>query len=207
MWVLLIIILVPLIAYPIHLYWVRRVVFRYSPKYVYYVYPISLTSNTLMLTMLIIAFYQTIHDSQMKGLWIVWRCIYWVNFSFGFILFPILAEREKNIYSNGNFRLLLQFYLRRVIIIGSIAIVSLGIICPVARIPFSKLFEWNTLWMLPVLIVTIFGFFLIVLHFSLAFNNIPKTLIRKLSPRHELSKILVFCDFFGISEGVMILGK
>ena len=142
--------------------------------------------NTFLMTLLIVDFYKSVHYDSPIFLRYIWRTVYWINFSFGFFVFPLLCEREKNPFSYSNIRLLARFYVRRVVIILSISVPLLVLIFLITETPMDKIFNWTNIYLYPVLINTIWGYILLILQLSLAFVNIPKIIIRSFSAKNEL---------------------
>jgi hypothetical protein len=182
--------LIPIISYPIYIRMVRSFIFKSSNQSTAIFYAGSLSVNTFFLSLFVFDFYITTHNIDPWFLHYIWRVVYWINFTFGVIVFPILCEREKNPAQLKTPCLLLRFYLRRLIIIGSITIGVLSFVFLMFDIPYKKLAKWENIYLAPILAVTVWGYFLLILHFSLAFVVIPKKILRCLFSGFELGKFL-----------------
>ena len=185
---ILTILIIPLILIYFYFKIIKKLAFSFSAKYIYWIFPLSLTVNTFLLCLLTCDFYLSVHGKYYTSFKYIWQILYWVNFTFGFLVFPLIFERERNFDGSSNIRLLFRFYLRRLIIILSITIPILGVVFLILRLKLKELLTWHSVYMFPVLIVTVWGCILILLHLSLAFINIPKALIRMLLPNRKLGR-------------------
>lgn len=180
---------IPIISFPIYLRIIRMFIFKCSNQNTSILYSASLSVNTLFLSLFVLDFYITTHNLDPWYLHYVWRVVYWINFTFGVIVFPILCEREKNPSSLRTPCLLLRFYLRRLIIIGSITLGVISFVFLMFDIPWKKLAKWENTYLAPILAVTVWGYFLLILQFSLAFVEIPKKILRCLFSGFELRNL------------------
>ena len=150
---------------------------------------LSLMMNIFLLYVFVSDVHQSLRGEQTTSLVNLWRLVYWFNFLFGFIILPILTQNERNFSKSSLISLLYQFYRKRLIIFVSIVVPLIFLIILIFNIPISSLVSKQTLLILPIFIVIIWGFLLLNLHLSLALNHIPQYLLRKLNSAKELGKI------------------
>lgn len=179
---------IPLLTAPLYYKLIRSLSFQFSPKYSHWIYTFSLSVNTFLLLLLICDFYLSAHKVEHAFFIYIWRALYWVNFTLGFLVFPLIFERERNSADSSNFRLLLRFYLRRLIIILVITVPVLTLIFLLFKIQVKELLDWKSAYLLPILVVTVWGCVLILIHLSLVLISLPKSVIRMLLPSAQLSK-------------------
>jgi hypothetical protein len=181
----------PLFASPFFYKFIKSVSFKFSPSYSYWIYTFSFTMNFFLLLLLICDFYLSVNNIEHHFFTSLWRLIYWINFTLGFFVFPLIYERERNSNGTSNIKLLLRFYLRRFLIILAITTPILILIFLLFKIQVKKLIDWKSVYLLPILVVTVWGCILILLHLSLVLISIPKATIRMLLPSAELSTIFI----------------
>ena len=167
---------------------IRTFAFDFSAKYIYWVYPFSLSVNTFILSLLICDFYLSVHSIEHSFFKYIWRVVYWINFTLGFLVFPLIFERERNSNASSNLCLLIRFYLRRLIIISLIAVPIVALMFLILKLQASKLLTLQSLYLIPIVVVTLWGCILILLHLSMVFVNVPKAILRMLFPSKKLGR-------------------
>jgi hypothetical protein len=160
---------------------------RCLPKFVV---SFSFTMNCVLLYIFLLDVHDSLTSTSASptSLIYLWRIVWWTNFSLGFVIFPIVGQTEHNFEGVSSVTLLYQHHRRKWIIIAAIVapILTIGVL--VFDIPLMILFSVQTLKVLPIFIVLMWGFMLLNLHLSLALNHIPKFLMRKISFSKQLSK-------------------
>lgn len=105
------------------------------------------------------------------------------------VIFPIIIETEHNYEGVSSVKLLYRFHRRNLIIVVGIVVPVVVIGVLVFDVSVMSLFSVQTLKVLPIFVVLLFGFFILNLHLSLALNHIPKILMRKISFKKQLGNI------------------
>jgi hypothetical protein len=147
---------------------------------------VSLCTNCFFLYIFILDVQHSFSRGVTFSLKNLWRLVYWSNFIFGFIIFPILTQSERNHSQDSILTLLYTFYKKRLLILVSIVVPLVILAVLIFDVSVMSLFTKQTLLVLPIFLVIIWGFLLLNLHISLALNHIPKMLSRKINFYKEL---------------------
>ena len=148
----------------------------------------SFSINLGFVLLLIADVYQTLGHSSTHSLVYLWRVIYWSNLSFGFLIFPIITEQEKRSENISVFRHLANYYRRRLLIVLVIAVPIIGLLLIVNKVSIWSLFQKDIIVGWPVFMLVLWGFVLLNVHLSLAFNVLPLYLFVRIFPSKEIGK-------------------
>lgn len=153
---------------------------------------LSFSMNFGFVSLLIFDIYQTLSKQHQIGLVQLWRLIYWVNLSFGFLIFPIITEQEKQTQSLSIFRHLYNFWKRRFFIVVLIAVPIIFLILLTNDVSVFSLFRKDIIIGWPVFMLVLWGFLLLNVHLSLAFNVLPSFFFVRIFPSKEISRHYIF---------------